>query len=203
MSKTFKIFVPIFLVILLITSYIVPFVETSDKISNEVFRLHILANSDTEEDQNLKLKVRDEILKSSQDLFFNCNTLEDVINVSTKNVDYFKSIAEKCIKDNGYNYNVNVYVDKEYFNTREYEKITLPSGIYNALKIEIGTAKGHNWWCVMFPAICLSAVSDEEIYEILDDDEIKLINSNEKYEIRFKIVEIYAKIKDSILKIKQ
>lgn len=203
MSKTFKIFVPIFLVILLITSYIVPFVETSDKISNEVFRLHILANSDTEEDQNLKLKVRDEILKSSQDLFLNCNTLEDVINVSTKNVDYFKSIAEKCIKDNGYNYNVNVYVDKEYFNTREYEKITLPSGIYNALKIEIGTAKGHNWWCVMFPAICLSAVSDEEIYEILDDDEIKLINSNEKYEIRFKIVEIYAKIKDSILKIKQ
>lgn len=203
MSKTFKIFVPIFLVILLITSYIVPFVETSDKISNEVFRLHILANSDTEEDQNLKLKVRDEILKSSQNLFLNCTSLEDVINVSTKNVDYFKSIAEKCIKDNGYNYNVNVYVDKEYFNTREYEKITLPSGIYNALKIEIGTAKGHNWWCVMFPAICLSAVSDEEIYEILDDDEIKLINSNEKYEIRFKIVEIYAKIKDSILKIKQ
>ncbi len=198
MSKTTKVFIPIFLIILILTSYVVPFIKTSDNISNDVFRLHILANSDTDEDQNLKLKVRDEVLKSGEKLFLNCNSLEEIISVSNNNVGYFKEVAENCVKENGYNYNVNVYVDKEYFNTRKYDKITLPSGIYNALKIEIGEARGHNWWCVMFPAICLSAVSDEEIYEILDEDEIKLINSNEKYEIRFKIVEIYAKIKDKI-----
>lgn len=202
MSKTIKIFVPIFILILLISSYVAPFIETSEKISNEVFRLHILANSDSEDDQNLKLKVRDDVLKSSQNLFLNCNSLDEIIRVSIENIDFFKTVAENCIKDNGYNYNVNVYVDKEYFNTRKYDKITLPSGIYNALKIEIGQAKGHNWWCVMFPAICLSAVSDEEIYEILDEDEVKLINSNEKYEIRFKIVEVYAKIKEKLNKIR-
>lgn len=203
MSKQIKIFIPIFITILIITSYITPFILTSNRISNDVFRLHILANSDSEEDQNLKLKVRDEILKSSQTLFLNCKSLNEIIDISINNINYFKSIAEKCIKDNGYEYDVNVYVDKEYFNTRKYERITLPSGIYNALKIEIGQAKGHNWWCVMFPAICLSAVSDEEIYEILDEDEINLINSNEKYEIRFKIVEIYAKIKDELKKLRQ
>lgn len=195
MSKTIKIFVPIFLSLLFVFTYVTPFIQTSEKISEEVFRLHILANSDSEEDQALKLKVRDQILYESEALFKNCTTLEDVVSVSKNNLDYFKDIAQKCIYDNGYNYKVNVYVDKEYFNTRKYDKITLPSGIYNALKIEIGSAQGHNWWCVMFPAICLPAVSDDEINKILDEEEIELINSDNKYEIRFKIVEIYEKIK--------
>lgn len=202
MLKTIKVFVPIFLLLLLIHAYVAPFIETSENISNEVFRLHILANSDSDVDQKLKLKVRDRILESSQDLFLNCSSLEDVISVSENNIDYFKNQASRCIYENGYNYDVNVYVDKEYFNTREYDKITLPSGIYNALKIEIGEAKGHNWWCVMFPAICLPAVSDDEINNILTDEEIDLINSNNKYEVRFKIVEVYEKIKSALNKTK-
>lgn len=199
MSKTIKIFVPIFLSFILIYSYVTPFIKTSESISQEVFRLHILANSDSDEDQSLKLKVRDKILTKSESLFINCKNLNDVINVSKNNIDYFEKLANECIKENGYNYETKVYVDKEYFNTREYEKITLPSGVYNALKIEIGEAKGHNWWCVMFPAICLPAVSDDEINSILNEDEIELINNNNKYEIRFKIVEIYEKIKSKWL----
>ena len=198
MSKTIKLFIPIFLIILIIGSYVSPFIKTSENISNQIFRLHILANSDSDEDQQLKLKVRDNILVSGEELFKNCKTLEEIINVSNQNIKYFQKIAENTIKENGYTYPVKVYVDKEYFNTRHYDKITLPSGIYNALKIEIGAAKGHNWWCVMFPAICLPAVSDDEINKILSDDEIELINSNDKYEIRFKIVEIYEKIKSNI-----
>jgi len=198
MSKTIKIFVPIFLSFILIYSYIAPFIQTSENISQQVFRLHILANSDSEEDQSLKLKVRDKILCESEELFKNCSSLDDIISVSRNNLNYFKSIAQKCVNENGYNYDVKVYIDKEYFNTRKYNKITLPSGIYNALKIEIGSAEGHNWWCVMFPAICLPAVSDDEINKILDEDEIALINSDDKYEIRFKIVEIYEKIKSKI-----
>lgn len=198
MSKTIKIFVPIFLSFILIYSYVTPFIKTSESISQEVFRLHILANSDSDEDQSLKLKVRDKILTESESLFINCKNLNDVINVSKNNIDYFEKLANECIIENGYNYKAEVYVDKEYFNTREYEKITLPSGEYNALKIEIGEAKGHNWWCVMFPAICLPAVSEDEINSILNEDEIELINSNNKYEIRFKIVEIYEKIKSKL-----
>lgn len=195
MFKTIKIFTPIFLFVLLIAVYVTPFAKTSEHISKNIFRLHILANSDSDEDQNLKLKVRDEILKAGQDVFVSCNSLDEIIKESKNNIDYFKNVAKKCITKNGYDYDVNVYVDEEYFNTRTYDSITLPSGVYNALKIEIGKAEGHNWWCVMFPAICLPAVSDEEIYSILDEDEAALVNSNEKYEIRFKIVEIYQKIK--------
>ena len=198
MKSIFKIFVPLFLAFALIIAYVQPFVKTSENISNDVFRLHILANSDSEEDQALKFKVRDEVLAEGQGLFKNCETLEDVLLTCNDNVAYFKKIAENCIRDCGYDYSVNAYVDKEYFNTREYESITLPSGIYNALKIEIGEGKGHNWWCVMFPAICLPSVSDDEINEILSEDEINLINSNNKYEVRFKIVEIYEKIKSEL-----
>ncbi len=107
----------------------------------------------------------------------------------------FQTTAQDCINQNGYSYSVKAYVDREYFNTREYEEITLPSGIYNALKIEIGEAKGHNWWCVMFPAICLPAVSENEMNDILDEEEMDLISKGSKFEIRFKIVEVYEKIK--------
>lgn len=198
MNKTMKIFVPIFLFLLLISAYVTPFIQTSERISDDVFRLHILANSDNEEDQQLKLKVRDAVLKKGQNVFTDCSSLEDIIASCESNIDLFEETATECIKENGYNYSVNAYVDKEYFNTREYEEITLPSGIYNALKIEIGEAKGHNWWCVMFPAICLSAVSDSEMNNFLDEEEIELINSDNKFEIRFKIVEIYEKIKSKI-----
>lgn len=198
MTKLIKMFVPVFLCILIIFAYVTPFVETSENISDSVFRLHILANSDSDEDQALKLKVRDKILEAGQDLFMNCTSLDDVINTCNENIDFFKSTAKSCIDQNGYNYDVHVYVDREYFNTREYESITLPGGVYNALKIEIGSAEGHNWWCVMFPAICLPAVSDDEIHNILDDEEIELINSNQKYDVRFKIVEIYEKLQYSL-----
>ncbi len=198
MNKTMKIFVPIFLFLLLISAYVTPFIQTSERISDDVFRLHILANSDNKEDQQLKLKVRDAVLKKGQNVFTDCSSLEEIIASCESNIDLFEETATECIKENGYNYSVNAYVDKEYFNTREYEEITLPSGIYNALKIEIGEAKGHNWWCVMFPAICLSAVSDSEMNNILDEEEIELINSDNKFEIRFKFVEIYEKIKSKI-----
>ena len=195
LNKGIKIFIPIFLIISMVLSYTVPFIEASESISDEVFRLHILANSNSEADQQLKLKVRDEILISGENLFKECSSVEEAIKICSENLDFFEQAAQKCIAENGAAYTVKATVDKEYFNTREYEKITLPSGIYNALKIEIGEAKGKNWWCVMFPAICLPSVSEDEINEVLSEEEIKLINSNNKYEIRFKIVEIYEKIK--------
>lgn len=193
-----KIFVPLFLVFCIAFTYITPFIETSEKISKDVFRLHILANSDSNEDQELKLKVRDEILLKGEELFKNCTSVDEAVKVCRSNIDFFEKTASQCIKNNGYNYSVKAAVDEEYFNTREYENITLPSGIYNALKIEIGEAQGKNWWCVMFPAICLPSVSENEINSVLTDEEIALINSDNKYEIRFKIVEIYEKIKAEI-----
>ncbi len=199
MNKTLKVFVPLFLVFVFMFSYIAPFIETSENISDQVFRLHILANSDSAEDQQLKLKVRDEILKKGETVFASSNSLEETIELCKNNIALFQQTAEQCLQDNGSDYDVKVYVDKEYFNTREYDEITLPSGIYNALKIEIGQGKGHNWWCVMFPAICLSSVTDDELNKYLSEDEQKLVNSDSKYEVRFKIVEIYEKVKSKII----
>lgn len=193
-----KVFVPVFLVFIFVFSYITPFVQTSESISDSVFRLHILANSNAEYDQALKLKVRDAVLENSSEMFMDCKSLDEIIKKCSDNIEVFQTTAEQCINENGYDYGVKVYVDKEYFNTREYETITLPSGVYNALKIEIGEAKGKNWWCVMFPAICLSGVSETEMNEYLTDDEAELINSNSDYEIRFKIVEVYEKLKSKV-----
>lgn len=199
MNKSIKIFVPLFLIFAFLFSYITPFINTSEQISEEVFRLHILANSDSREDQELKLKVRDDILAAGEKLFKTSSSLEETIELCKKNLDFFQNTAENCLKETGSAYGVKVYVDKEYFNTREYEEFTLPSGIYNALKIEIGQGKGHNWWCVMFPAICLSGVTDDELNNYLSEDEQKLIYSDSKYEIRFKIVELYEKVKSKLL----
>lgn len=190
-----KIFVPVLILLVIVSAYIAPFIKTSENIANEVFRLHILANSDSEEDQELKLKVRDAVLEESEKLFASSDSIETTIELCKENIDVFQKAAEDCLRENDSSYEVNVYVDKEYFNTREYENITLPSGIYNALKIEIGEAQGQNWWCVMFPAICLPAATDDEINDYLDEDEQKLVYADSEYEIRFKIVEIYEKIK--------
>lgn len=198
MKKCIKIFVPLFLVFAFLFSYVTPFIRTSENISNEVFRLHILANSDSTKDQELKLKVRDDILTTGAKLFFSSKSLDETIKLCENNIDLFQTTAENCLRENGSDYDVDVYVDKEYFNTREYDDFTLPSGIYNALKIVIGKGEGHNWWCVMFPAICLSGVTDDKINDYLSEDEQKLINSNSDYEIRFKIVEVYEKIKSKL-----
>lgn len=199
MNKCIKVFVPVFLILAFLLSYISPFIETSENISEEVFRLHILANSDSAEDQALKLKVRDDILMTGEKLFASSESLSETIRICKKNIDLFQKTAENSLRENGSDYSVKVYVDKEYFNTREYEEITLPGGIYNALKIEIGKGEGHNWWCVMFPAICLPSVTDDEINKYLSEDEQKLINSDSEYEIRFKIVEIYERFKSKRL----
>lgn len=191
--KKIYVFVPILLCFILTFVYIVPFVAMSEDISDKVFRLHILANSDTDYDQNLKLMVRDEILKYSNEIYSSCKSLNDAISCTKDNINKYKRIAEQVIKDNGYDYKVNLDVKKEYFNTRVYENFTLPAGYYNSLRIIIGEGKGHNWWCVMYPNVCLSGCVDEFDNELTAEEKNFIMNS--KYSIRFKTVEIYEKIK--------
>ncbi len=192
MKKIF-VFIPVFLIAVLVFSAVTPVINMSEDISTKVFRLHILANSNEEYDQSLKLKVRDEILKLSEDIFSECENVEEAIEASQNNIESIRNTALKVINDNGYNYSVKVYTTKEYFNTRDYDDFTLPAGIYNSLKIEIGEAKGKNWWCVMFPQVCVSGCTDD-FNGVLTDEEKEMINSG-GYIVRFKIVEIYERLK--------
>lgn len=196
MKKKIAVFVPVFLAFILFICSFVPLITTGESISNKVLRLHIIANSDSDYDQNVKLKVRDEVLKLSDDMFADCKTLEDAKNVSQNNIDLIQSIANNTLSSLGYSEAATVAVAKEYFSTRIYDDFTLPAGIYDSIKIVIGNGEGHNWWCVMFPQVCLSGCT-KDLEDDLTDEEIKMIHSKD-YIVKFKAVEIYEKLKYKI-----
>ena len=120
-----------------------------------VLRLHIIANSDSSEDQELKLKIRDSILNESVELFDGITDIDNAVLNAEQNADYYCEIANRVIKENGYDYKAKATVGYSYFETREYEDFTLPAGNYKSLIISLGKAKGKNWWCVIFPQLCL------------------------------------------------
>lgn len=169
----------------------------SSNLSNNFFRLHILANSDSKSDQELKLKVRDNIIKYMNNQNF--KTKAEASNYVQNNLSKFYEIAEQTIFDNGYNYSVNIQIGNFYFPTKNYGNISLPAGFYDGIKIEIGEAEGQNWWCSLFPPLCFvdisSGVVDEEnlksLEENLNNEEFNLItSSSDTIKFKFKIIEL-------------
>lgn len=189
--KTLKIFLPLFMIITLTVSFFQPIIATSENISDKILRLHIIANSDSTEDQDLKLKVKNDFLENTADLFVG-QTLDENIEIAKENIDYIERICNTCIEQNGYDYEAEVTVDREYFDTRVYDDFTLPAGVYNSIRITIGQGNGHNWWCIVFPSVCLSACS-KSMDDYLTDEEMELVEDG--YTPKFKVIEIYEKIK--------
>jgi stage II sporulation protein R len=138
-------------------------------------RLHIRANSDSKEDQALKLKVRDAVLKFTSTLLKDVGNKEDAMKKISENLDSITDAAEEVIKANGFAYVVKTALKKEYFEKREYESFYLPADIYDSLILEIGTGEGHNWWCVIFPAVCTSGSVKSDNIEA--DDSLAVINT--------------------------
>lgn len=181
-------------VLTLILSFL-PFQTVCENLTHEVLRLHILANSDTDKDQELKLLVRDEITAQCGWLFENAGTLEEAQQIASENIELFKETAEKVIRENGESYEVTVRLCPVYFNTRYYGQVTMPAGKYTALQIEIGKAEGQNWWCVLFPSLCIgTSAKCEEFKEELPQPERTVVSSGNRYQFRFKIVEALAGI---------
>lgn len=189
--KTLKIFLPLFMIITLTVSFFQPIIATSENISDKILRLHIIANSDSTEDQDLKLKVKNYFLENTADLFVG-QTLDENIEIAKENIDYIEKICNTCIEQNGFSYEAEVTVDREYFDTRVYDDFTLPAGVYNSIRITIGQGNGHNWWCIVFPSVCLSACS-KSMDDYLTDEEMELVGDG--YTPKFKVIEIYEKIK--------
>ena len=196
MSKKLFVFLPLLLIFTLLFGSLSYTNDTSNDISTKVLRMHVLANSNSIEDQKLKIAVKNNILKSTQELFTDCDNLEESIEIAQSNTELIKASAQEVIKKYNKNYDVKVYVDNEFFDVREYKDFTLPSGNYNTVKVVIGEGKGKNWWCVMYPAVCISACSDD-FDKALTKEEKKLITSK-KYIPKFKILEIINKIKNKI-----
>ncbi|MCI9039729.1 MAG: stage II sporulation protein R [Clostridia bacterium] len=177
----------------------------SEDIANSVFRLHVIANSDSKEDQELKLKVRDALLSYMNTLAKDCSSKEEVVALAKEHQEEFKKIAEQVINDNGFSYPVTIQIGDSDFPTKTYGDISLPAGTYDALRVQIGDAKGQNWWCVMFPPLCFVDVStgvvpDEskkEMQENLNDEEYDLISKTDNNEIdfKFKLIEFFQNLK--------
>ena len=205
MKKLLKILRIIFSLSLLLSLYILISAHSyanavSNDLSTAVFRLHVIANSDSSEDQSLKLKVRDNLLEYMNSISSECKTKTEAIKLAEENIDIFKQIAQKTVIENGYNYPINISIGNFYFPTKFYGDISLPSGYYDALKVEIGEAKGKNWWCVMFPSLCFidinSGVVDddakENLKENLNSESYSVISSTSpELKFKFKIIEFF------------
>ena len=179
----------------------------SESYKEKLIRFHVIANSDTEEDQELKLKVRDEVISYLQPKLENSSSIEESEKIITSEYDNLQEISRETILDNGYDYDVKVGIEYSNFPTKQYSNVILPAGEYKALKVVIGEGKGKNWWCVMFPPLCfvdeengvIDKSTDEKLQSVLDEEEYKLITTKNKEEgnvvkFKFKIVEVVKDI---------
>ncbi|MCH5186982.1 MAG: stage II sporulation protein R [Oscillospiraceae bacterium] len=165
--------------------------ETSDRLSRDIVRLHIIANSDSEEDQALKLRVRDRLLSSTSSEL----SKEDIPSM----LDEYRRIAEEEVRESGYDQSVNVEYGRFDFPTKSYGRLTYPAGEYDAVRITLGDGAGQNWWCVLFPPLCYvrgsvdSEAAAEELKAMLSPEDYELITSGEggrlPVKVKFKIVE--------------
>lgn len=180
--------------------------SVSSGISDSVFRLHVIANSDSEEDQNLKYKVRDNLLDYMNSLCSSTSSKQEAIDIAQNHIDDFYKIAQKVVSENGYDYSINITIGKHDFPTKHYGDVSLPSGVYDALRVEIGSASGQNWWCVMFPPLCFVDVSSgivpdsskETLQDNMSSEEYDLITDSDnssELNVKFKIVELFENLK--------
>ena len=170
------------------------FNASCEDLRTNVLRLHIIANSDSVPDQQLKLKIRDSILKESKDLFKGAKDTNEALLIADDNIDFYCDIANRVIKENGFSYKAEARVGDSYFETREYEDFTLPAGYYKSLIITVGEGKGKNWWCVIFPEVCIPAATGR-LSDTVSEKSNEIAERPNRYIMRFKAVEIYENIK--------
>ncbi len=178
------------------------FAGAADSVRQDVVRLHILANSDSPQDQELKLKVRDALLEKNTMLLTEGVNKENATEYFEASKNDLLEAARGVIRENGYSYDVKISLDKEYFETREYGELIFPAGEYTALKVVLGEGEGKNWWCVMFPPLCVPAADDVEVKENTDDylteSGNEIVNGGKKYVMKFKLLEVYEELQNLI-----
>ena len=169
--------------------------EAEAAVYDDTVRLHILANSNSEEDQALKHEIRDAVLEefgTSLGALESAEDAEEVLGILLGEIEHF---CENEVQKRGYSYNVEVSLGKEWYDTREYESFTLPKGVYTSLRIIIGEGGGKNWWCVMFPPLCLDAATEsapaDDAVKKYTDEEFILVSKG-GYNVKFKLLEMIS-----------
>lgn len=184
-----------FCVCVVLLMVLMPFLPVRDEgeIYENTLRLHVLANSDSTTDQQLKMHVRDAVVNKADELTEKCTNIDEAKAIYTDNLDVLENAARDALVENGCYDNVSVSLCEEYYPERDYGEIRLPSGRYTSLQVSIGESVGQNWWCVLYPPLCVDAASaNEELVQTgFTPNQIRLLTDSEspKYVIRFRILE--------------
>lgn len=192
--KIFKFELALILSLFITLTYTVFATSSLDNLSQKVIRFHVLANSDSDIDQQLKLQVKDEVFEYISNLTVNCDTNEQAFDIITENISEINQLAYTVIENQGFSYSCKTILENEYYPQKSYDNFSLPAGYYNGLKIEIGKAQGQNWWCVLFPPLCNQTAFN---LKNLDEDDLDFI-SHSDYEFRFAFIDMFSNIKHQI-----
>ena len=184
--------------ILIVSALLVLPIHGEEAIYDSVIRLHVLANSDSDSDQALKLKVRDAVLEKTSVLLADVKTRDEAEEILRASLEEIADVAARTVRDAGFRESVAVTLGFEEYPTRRYENLAFPAGEYLSLRVMIGEAAGQNWWCVLFPPLCLSAATEKAEAEEaflsagLTDEQYRIITDSDggKYKLRFKILEL-------------
>ena len=172
----------------------VGFKNSCDEMYDNIIRVRIIANSDSKEDQDLKIKIRDDVLNASVNLFEEGCTYEDAFNITNDNLDTLLGVAQNTITQSGYEYKVSLELRDEFFETRIYDSFTLPAGNYKTAVFTVGEGKGENWWCVIFPQVCVGACTGR-LEDSVSDRASNYAYNADGYVVKFKTIEIFEKVK--------
>ena len=163
-------------------------------LKSNLIRFHVRANSNSRMDQTYKLKVRDAVIDQISPELSEAKTKEEAIKILKMQKNRIKNTAQEILKKEGVKQKVNVHFVQEKFPEKNYGQYTFPEGIYDAVRIDLGAAKGHNWWCVVFPPLCVSAAEQNRALDAMSEPERALITEADGYELRFRIVELWGEL---------
>lgn len=170
------------------------------RLNEELIRLHVVANSDSREDQEVKLQVRDAVIESLEADLKSLGDVEQAKAYLQENLPKIQAVANQTLKKAGYSGDAVVSLCKEAFDTREYDTFSLPAGIYEALRIVIGEGEGHNWWCVVFPTLCVPATTegfaDTAAGAGFPDSLTGALTGEEEYQVRFYLLDALGRMEN-------
>lgn len=200
-----------FIITIIVTTYTYSH-ETQQDIANQVIRFHVLANSNSNTDQDLKINIKNSVINMLESELNSSSSINQTRELLASNINNIQELASSIVKQQNFDYSIGVKLDYDYFPTKVYGDVTLPAGVYECLKIEIGEAVGDNWWCVMFPPLCFVDITMAEVSQ-KDKDLLKNSLTSEQYnlicpetdlsstngnnidiQVKFKIIEIWQEI---------
>ena len=183
--------IPALIIAVLMTA--APFYDSCRELYDDILRVHIVPNSDSAADQSLKLAVRDRVVTQCAAFYDGCDSKESALRITREHLSDIERAAADEIRSRGFDYTVTAEVDEMYFDTRYYDDFTMPAGRYDALRLSIGKAEGSNWWCVIYPSLCICAATRGRMQESLSEGEYRVVTSG-RTEYRFKLVEWFERI---------